>query len=176
MQATPQKVKGNLMMFASRGVLLGFSSGLAIVVVLTGARLIRLCVWTASLGAGEMPKVDVDMFFMALTFCVLFYSISGAIAGGVIATILSYVTQRHLRHPQQDGTPGWARIRSQGIWRYCFLNGVLAFGLPIFIVQTFVVFGGEGIDFPVSMSESALLHSVLGMMFGHFVWKLNEGR
>lgn len=33
----------------------------------------------------------------------------------------------------------WARIRAQGALRYVLLNGVLFYGLPMFLIMTYVI-------------------------------------
>ena len=69
----------------------------------------------------------------------------------------------------------WEQARAQGRWRYLLLSGVLAWGVPMFVLMTFVV------DRPAQLTAGILLLSAAvwlsgGLLFGVLSWFLSEKR
>ena len=66
----------------------------------------------------------------------------------------------------------WARIRAQGRLRYVLLNGVLLYGLPMFLIMTYVIPHPR-----LSVAQSALLWGPLaGAGYGLGMWIVQERR
>ncbi|MET3652913.1 hypothetical protein [Dyella japonica] len=66
----------------------------------------------------------------------------------------------------------WARIREQGVLRYVLLNGVLFYGLPMFLIMTFVIPHPR-----LTVMQSAFLWGALaGAGYGIAMWVVQERR
>lgn len=66
----------------------------------------------------------------------------------------------------------WARIRAQGALRYVLLNGVLFYGLPMFLIMTYVIPHPR-----LTLAQSALLWvAIAGAGFGVAMWMVQERR
>jgi len=66
----------------------------------------------------------------------------------------------------------WARIRGQGMLRYVLLSGLLCFGLPMFVIMTFVIPHPR-----LTVMQSALLWWVIaGAGYGVAMWLVQERR
>lgn len=65
----------------------------------------------------------------------------------------------------------WGKAREQGMLRYVLVTGVLSWGLPMFIVMTFVV---SRSNTPIAVS--ALIWAVGGVAFGVAMWLVQEYR
>ena len=68
----------------------------------------------------------------------------------------------------------WSVLRAKGRLRYVLLHGVLAYGLPMFLVMTFLVRPQP--QTPVLLAISAALWAVGGLVFGLIMWHVNERR
>ncbi len=65
----------------------------------------------------------------------------------------------------------WARTRAQGKYRFVLLNGVLAYGVPMFVIMTFMI------PHPMfTKPESALLWLLTGAGYGIATWLMQEHR
>jgi hypothetical protein len=66
----------------------------------------------------------------------------------------------------------WARIREQGRLRYVLVYGVLCYGLPMFVIMTYVIPHPR-----LTVAESALLWGALaGAGYGLGMWLVQERR
>jgi len=66
----------------------------------------------------------------------------------------------------------WARIRAQGALRYVLLNGVVFYGLPMFLIMTYVIPHPR-----LTVAQSALLWvAIAGAGFGAAMWIVQERR
>lgn len=64
-----------------------------------------------------------------------------------------------------------ARQRERGIWRYVVRSGVVFYGLPMFVLMTYV--------FPhprVTTAQSAMLWLLAGAAYGVVMWLVQERR
>lgn len=69
----------------------------------------------------------------------------------------------------------WTKLRQKGKWNYILMNGLLAWGVPMFVVMTFVVNKPESGHMPISMIAIHVLIWVLGGLgFGYFTWSVSE--
>jgi hypothetical protein len=69
----------------------------------------------------------------------------------------------------------WEETRKKGKWPFVLLNGMLAWGLPMFAVMTFVV--NRKADRPLSpglIAISAVVWALGGCCFGLAVWTMSE--
>lgn len=62
----------------------------------------------------------------------------------------------------------WSCVRQKGLLRYVLVNGVLMYGLPLFVVMTFFVHRDKLATAFVAMS--ALLWAIGGVAFGLLTW------
>jgi hypothetical protein len=70
----------------------------------------------------------------------------------------------------------WEVTRLKGKWRFILLTGVLSWGLPMFVVMTFVVNQQPSGSSP-SLSMilmSATIWALGGALFGWAMWKVSE--
>ncbi|MGY0798829.1 hypothetical protein ACW7G0_07235 [Lysobacter sp. A286] len=66
----------------------------------------------------------------------------------------------------------WKETRQKGMLRFVLVNGVLAYGLIMFIVMTFVVHRDKlSVNF---VWISAMVWSIGGALFGVLMWIINE--
>ncbi|MGY1424505.1 hypothetical protein [Lysobacter sp. A289] len=66
----------------------------------------------------------------------------------------------------------WKETRQKGMLRFVLVNGVLAYGLIMFIVMTFVVHRDKlSVNF---VWISAIVWSIGGALFGVLMWIINE--
>lgn len=66
----------------------------------------------------------------------------------------------------------WAKIREQGMLRYVLLKGVVFYGLPMFLLMTFVIPHPR-----LTVAQSAFLWVALaGAGFGYAMWAVQERR
>lgn len=65
----------------------------------------------------------------------------------------------------------WQRTREKGVLQYVLLNGVLLFGVPMFLFVTFVLRHDR-----MPIWESAVLWSVTGIVYRVAMWVINERR
>lgn len=71
----------------------------------------------------------------------------------------------------------WEETRQRGKWNYVFLNGMLAWGVPMFVVMTFFV--NKRADRPLTaglIALSAVLWATGGFCFGFVTWTIFEKR
>ena len=68
----------------------------------------------------------------------------------------------------------WSVLRAKGKLRYVLLHGLLAYGLPMFLVMTFFVRPEPRT--PVLIAISAALWAAGGLVFGLIMWHINERR
>lgn len=65
----------------------------------------------------------------------------------------------------------WARTRAQGKYRFVLLSGVLAYGVPMFVIMTFMIPHPK-----FTKPESALLWLLTGACYGIATWLMQEYR
>jgi O-antigen/teichoic acid export membrane protein len=65
----------------------------------------------------------------------------------------------------------WAKTRAQGMSRFVLLKGVLAYGLPMFVIMTFLIPHPK-----LTHAQSALLWLLTGAAYGIVMWFLQEYR
>lgn len=66
----------------------------------------------------------------------------------------------------------WKETRQKGMLRFVLVNGVLAYGMFMFIVMTFVVHRDKlSVNF---ICTSAIAWSIAGVLFGFFMWIIGE--
>lgn len=73
---------------------------------------------------------------------------------------------------------GWAKTRQKSQKRFILINGLLGWGLPMFVIMTFVVndaFDDEGLKIPLVLFSIGLW-SLGGLAFGKAVWFFSEQR
>jgi hypothetical protein len=68
----------------------------------------------------------------------------------------------------------WERIRAMGMRRYVLVHGVLLYGLPLFLVMTFVVHRDHVALRPGLLLVLALAWSLGGAVFGWVMWHLRD--
>ena len=66
----------------------------------------------------------------------------------------------------------WERIRARGMARYVLVQGVLAYGLPLFALMTFVVHREHASARFILVSAAAW--AVGGAVFGWILWHLRD--
>ena len=66
----------------------------------------------------------------------------------------------------------WERVRAQGLGRYVLVHGVLAYGLPLFLVMTFLVHR-EQLSWRAVL-VLALAWAIGGAVFGWVMWHVRE--
>lgn len=66
----------------------------------------------------------------------------------------------------------WERVRARGLGRYVLVQGVLAYGLPLFLLMNFVVHR-EYLGWRVILA-SAVAWTLGGAVFGWAVWHARE--
>ncbi len=66
----------------------------------------------------------------------------------------------------------WGKLRAMGRTRYVLISGVLSWGVPMFLVMTFIVNRRDrGADI---LAISAVLWLFGGALYGWLMWVLNE--
>jgi type IV secretory pathway TrbD component len=65
----------------------------------------------------------------------------------------------------------WARIREQGVLRYVLLKGLLCYGVPMFVLMTYVIPHPR-----LTAPQSALLWAFTGAGYGLAMWMVQERR
>ena len=71
----------------------------------------------------------------------------------------------------------WDETRKRGRARYILTTGVLAWGIPMFVVMTFVVNRrSDGPPSPAMIAFSAVLWACGGGLFGAAMWRYWEKR
>jgi hypothetical protein len=71
----------------------------------------------------------------------------------------------------------WEVTRQQGKAKYILLTGVLSWGLPMFVVMTFVVNRRRDETLSTGMIVfSAIMWAVGGALFGWSMWSISEKR
>jgi hypothetical protein len=71
----------------------------------------------------------------------------------------------------------WEKVRRGGKWRFVLINGVVSWGVPMFVVMTFVV--NRSPDRPLTpglVGISAALWAFGGFSFGLVMWTISERR
>ncbi|MCO4838126.1 MAG: hypothetical protein KC426_08580 [Oceanospirillaceae bacterium] len=76
---------------------------------------------------------------------------------------------------KDKGYAAWAVSRAKGRNKYIFFNGVLLYGIPMFIFSAFIINkpleGGYNV---ISMAQSLGIWSFAGMVIGINTWFNNE--
>jgi hypothetical protein len=75
------------------------------------------------------------------------------------------------------GLQKWAKTRQMGKSRFVLQIGVLAWGIPMFIIMTFFV--GPQSDSPITINRiigSAIIWLIGGLAFGLLTWVFSERR
>ena len=71
----------------------------------------------------------------------------------------------------------WAELRDKGRNRFILVTGVLSFGIPMFIVMSFLVNKPFEHGFTVAnVSVNLGIWLVSGLVFGGLMWSFNEKR
>lgn len=65
----------------------------------------------------------------------------------------------------------WARTREQGMLRYVLLSGVVCYGLPMFLIMTFLIPHPR-----LTTAQSAFLWLCAGAGYGVAMWLVQERR
>jgi hypothetical protein len=78
-----------------------------------------------------------------------------------------------MNKPTQTDIEKWAETRRMGVIRYSLLHGVLAWGVPMFFIMTFVV-NKQRSDNPALLAVSAALWGFGGLCFGLTMWTISE--
>lgn len=69
----------------------------------------------------------------------------------------------------------WQSTRVKGKSRFILINGLIGWGLPMFIIMTFVVNKPEaGHMSPSLVALNAFIWAIGGLAFGYFVWSASE--
>lgn len=68
----------------------------------------------------------------------------------------------------------WLATRQKGVARFVLVNGVLAYGLPMFLGMTFIV-GRENLSVYFAYI-SAVAWTLGGALFGAVMWGIGERR
>ena len=69
----------------------------------------------------------------------------------------------------------WQITREKGKMKFILQNGILAWGLPMFIVMTFVVNRGQGRPLtPLDLAINVAIWTICGAGFGWVVWTTSE--
>lgn len=69
----------------------------------------------------------------------------------------------------------WQVITSRGRMRYLFVTGALSWGVPMFLLMTFIVSPPKQATLPLVLL-SAIMWLVGGLLFGYVMWILGERR
>jgi len=69
----------------------------------------------------------------------------------------------------------WALQRARGRWHYILTTGVIGYGVPMFVVMTFVVNRPAHLT-PGLVAVMAAMWAVGGLAFGACVWYFSERR
>jgi len=67
----------------------------------------------------------------------------------------------------------WELTRHKGLVRFLFLKGVLLWGLPMFVIMTFVV-NKTSLDDTSSLGFSLIIWALGGLGFGCFMWRVSD--
>lgn len=69
----------------------------------------------------------------------------------------------------------WADMRRTGLAKFIFLNGVVAWGLPMFAIMTFVVNRRQGdVRSAQMLLVSLVVWTLGGALFGWVTWTITE--
>lgn len=69
----------------------------------------------------------------------------------------------------------WSKTREKGRKNFILVNGLLAWGLPMFLVMTFFVNKPNDAQWsPIFILISAVIWALGGLAFGYFVWGSTE--
>ncbi len=69
----------------------------------------------------------------------------------------------------------WEVMREKGVARFLVLHGVLGWGLPMFIIMTFVV-NHTSLDDLSRIFASVIIWGIGGLCFGYWMWRIGERR
>jgi hypothetical protein len=69
----------------------------------------------------------------------------------------------------------WSAARARGMWHYVLVSGVIAWGVPMFFLMTFVVSKSPHLTLGL-LTGSAALWATGGVAFGVSVWLVSERR
>ena len=71
----------------------------------------------------------------------------------------------------------WRKARKQGLLKYSFFNGFLAWGVPMFVIMTFIVndaFDAKGNLNWAHVKIGIVAWTIGGFLFGFFIWFWSE--
>lgn len=69
----------------------------------------------------------------------------------------------------------WQKTRAKGKGQFILVRGLLAWGLPMFLIMTFMVNKPvSGNMSPGVIALNALLWAIAGLAFGYFTWAFSE--
>lgn len=98
-------------------------------------------------------------------------STSGASLAG-FAPVKAIVSQHMETLVKPEQIARWEATRAKGMLRYVLVSGVLSYGLPMFVVMTFIVNSSKLT--PIFAAISAGLWAAGGAIFGISVWFVQE--
>ena len=69
----------------------------------------------------------------------------------------------------------WKKIRDKGMRRFLLVNGLLSWGVPMFVVMTFIVNKPDEGYMPIGLIVvNAIIWALGGLGFGYFTWMFSE--
>ncbi len=68
----------------------------------------------------------------------------------------------------------WGEVRARGRARFILINGLLLWGLPLFVVMTFIL--DPSPRSPGMIVSSAVGWLLSGLLYGPLLWHINERR
>ncbi|MDZ7656004.1 MAG: hypothetical protein U0997_08660 [Sulfurimicrobium sp.] len=69
----------------------------------------------------------------------------------------------------------WQKMRAKGKGRFILIRGLLAWGLPMFMIMTFVANKpASGQMSPGMIALNAFIWAIAGLVFGYFTWAVSE--
>ena len=70
----------------------------------------------------------------------------------------------------------WSTMREKGMLMFVLINGLLAWGAPMFVVMTFIVPNFVGAHSRLPVAIAALIWACAGLFYGVAVWLWQEHR
>ena len=77
------------------------------------------------------------------------------------------MNEKHIRN--------WKVTREKGVVRFILLRGLLAWGLPMFLIMTFLV-NKTRLEDVAQLASAAVVWSIGGLIFGGWMWTASEKR
>ncbi len=70
----------------------------------------------------------------------------------------------------------WQTTRQQGTFKFILIRGLLSWGLPMFVIMTFIVNRSEREFTALYLAVNAAVWGVAGIAFGALMWHITENR